>query len=83
MAKALRQFRIFIALMLTFFAVGRPLINAQTLTEQGARCTCRDGQSLEAGVASYSERSLGSKRRRAARETDVELFGLAARRSGQ
>jgi hypothetical protein len=57
MAKALRQFRIFIALMLTFFAVGRPLINAQTLTEPGARCTCRDGQSLEAGVVSYSENS--------------------------
>ena len=57
MAKGLKQFRIFIALMLTLLAVARRLTNAQTLTERGTRCICQDGQSVEAGVVSYSEDS--------------------------
>jgi hypothetical protein len=54
MAKRLRQCHIFIGLLLTFFLAGRRLTDAQTLKEQGTRCTCSDGQSLEAGVVSYS-----------------------------
>jgi hypothetical protein len=57
MAKALRQCRTFTALMLTFVAVSLRLTNAQTLTEQGTRCTCQNGQNLEAGVVSYSKDS--------------------------
>jgi hypothetical protein len=57
MAKILRQCRTFITLILIFSAVGRRLTNAQTVPQQRMRCTCKDGQSLEAGAVSYSEDS--------------------------
>jgi hypothetical protein len=43
--------------MLAFLAGGRQWINAQTSTEQPARCTCENGQSLEVGAVSYREDS--------------------------
>jgi hypothetical protein len=57
MAKGLRQRRISIGLVLAFLVGGRRLTIAQTLAEQGPRCTCGDGRSLEAGVVSYSQNS--------------------------
>jgi hypothetical protein len=57
MAKRLRQYRISIAFTLAFLAGGARWINAQNPSEQGTRCTCRNGQSLEVGEVSYREES--------------------------
>jgi hypothetical protein len=43
--------------MLVLPSLWRQTAHAQTVTDQGIRCTCRDGQTLEAGVVSYSEDS--------------------------
>jgi hypothetical protein len=57
MANVLRQYRLWIALMVTFLAGSGRSIKAQTTTQQLTRCTCRNGQRLEVGEVSYSEQS--------------------------
>ena len=72
MVKRLKQCGTGITLMLAFLAGGQRLANAQSSTPQAARCSCRDGQSLETGMVSYSEDS--------SRETIIRVE--AADRSG-
>jgi hypothetical protein len=72
MVKRLKQCGTGITLMLAFFAGGQRMANGQSSIPQAARCSCRDGQSLETGMVSYSEDS--------GRETIIRME--AADRSG-
>jgi hypothetical protein len=58
MAKELRKSRIFAGLIAGIAIGGGLSTTAQSVTEDGLRCTCADGRNVQAGVVSYNQNSV-------------------------
>src|SRR5882672_7030690 len=56
MARELKRIRILAALIAGIAGGGLPAA-AQTVTDDGLRCTCADGRSIQAGAVSYDQNS--------------------------